>query len=164
VYGERLELIRPTRADVDALAGQYRHTLAEGAKKTIAKLRAAGVRLVLVSGGIRRAIEPIATELGFSPSELFAVKVEWNREGNYTGFDKTSPLTTQSGKFETVRGMNLATPSLAVGDGSTDVSMRAAVNEFAAYVGFVRRESVVKRAHHVVETYRDLESLVLASG
>ena len=50
VYGERMALIRPTRAEMRSLAEVYRETLAPGAAPAIAKLRRAGVRLVLVSG------------------------------------------------------------------------------------------------------------------
>src|SRR5438552_11548949 len=56
VYGERLALIRPTLRDIAALSVEYQRTLAPGAAVAIAKLRTAGVHVVLVSGGIRRAI------------------------------------------------------------------------------------------------------------
>ena len=64
VYGERLALIRPTHDEIDALAAAYRATMAPGVGDAIARLRAAGVRVVLVGGGLREAILPMARELG----------------------------------------------------------------------------------------------------
>lgn len=161
VYGERLALIRPTIGDVDALAEEYQRTLAPDAPAALSRLRSAGVRLILVSGGIRRAIQPVALELGFVREDLFAVELRWTAAGEYAGYDIHSPLTSQRGKLEIVRALPLESPKLAVGDGSTDIEMRAAVDAFAAYTGFVRRESVVRQADFVITSYAELASRVL---
>jgi len=153
IYGERLNLIRPTRAEVDALSRVYRETLAADAPAAIGALRKAGVRVVLVSGGFRRAIGPVAQDLGV---DLHAVDIYWNDAGEYAGFDTASPLATQSGKLTLVRSLALPRPTLAVGDGSTDAGMREAVDEFAAFTGFVRREAVVKVADLEIATYETL--------
>jgi HAD superfamily phosphoserine phosphatase-like hydrolase len=163
VYGERLALIKPTLRDIAALSEEYRRTLASGAEPAIAKMRAAGVHVVLVSGGIRRAIEPVALELGLPRDDLFAVELRWDESGEYVGYDTESPLTTQHGKLDVVRSLRLDGPKLAVGDGATDVEMREAVDAFAAFTGFVRRASIVKQADFVVATYHELARRVLAA-
>ena len=50
---------------------------------------------------------------------------------------------------------------LAVGDGATDLAMRPAVDGFAAFVGFVRRDVVVRGADAVLESFDQLLELVL---
>lgn len=158
VYGERLAVIRPTRDDIEALAGAYRSTIAPGARETIAHLRSAGVRVVLVSGGLRQAIQPLAGELGV---ELLAVDVYFDDAGGYAGFDERSPLARQTGKYEAVAALGIPRPALAVGDGATDVHLRRAVDSFAAYTGFVRRESVVAQADAVLESFTAIERAIL---
>lgn len=153
VYGERLELIRPTRLDVEALARVYQTTVAPGAIAAISQMRDADLRVVLVSGGIRQAIAPLASDLGV---ELHAVDVHWDESGAYAGFDRHSPLATQQGKLEIVRGLTLPRPVLAVGDGATDLAMRETADEFAAFTGFVCRESVVRGASYNVATFEEL--------
>ena len=160
IYGERLAVLRPSRADIEALADAYRERIAPGAADAIARLVAAGVRVVLVSGGIRQAIEPLATTLGV---ELHAVDVYFDREGDYKTFNRASPLATQQGKLGVVRALNLPRPALAVGDGSTDVAMREAVDEFAACTVFVRRHAVIAAAAREVASYDALLELVLES-
>jgi phosphoserine phosphatase len=162
VYGERLGVIRPSLRDITALSQEYRRTLAPHAKNVIARLRDAGVELILVSGGIRRAIEPLAVELGFARDDLHAVELRWDVEGEYVGFDTESPLTTQKGKLEIVRSARLATPALAIGDGATDVEMRSGVDAFAAFTGFVRRENIVARADFALKSFEDLLRRVLS--
>src|SRR5207247_2532145 len=124
VYGECLAIVQPTAADVAALADEYRESLAAGAPGAIAAIRAAGARLILISGGVRQAIAPLARALGFTDHDLYAVSITFDAAGSYVTFDKSSPLTTQRGKPEVVGRLiaegRLMRPLLAVGDGATD--------------------------------------------
>jgi phosphoserine phosphatase len=158
VYAQRLAIITPTRDDVEALSRVYRQTIAEGAAVAIARLRRSNVRVVLVSGGIRDAIAPLARELGV-PVE--AVALQWTPAGDYLDFDRRSPLSTQQGMLEVVRSLALPRPALAVGDGSTDVAMRGAVDRFVAYTGFARRPAVVEQADAEVADFAQLAAYAL---
>lgn len=161
VYGARLKLIRPTLREIAALSEEYRNAIAEDAAEVIARMRQAGVHLFLVSGGIRRAIEPLAFELGFLRDDVFAVELRWDAAGEYIGFDTESPLTTQSGKLEIARGLPLDRPAIAVGDGATDLAMRPGLDAFAAYVGYIARDAVVRQADYVLHNFEELRQLVL---
>ena len=163
VYGERLSIIQPTLREIAALSQEYRRTLATGAKSAISRMRVAGVEVVLVSGGIRRAIEPLVMELGLARDDLFAVELRWDAAGEYVGYDTESPLTRQYGKLEVVRGLSLVPPKLAVGDGATDLAMRETVDAFAAYTGFVRRDGVVESADFVLGSFTELLKRVLVT-
>jgi phosphoglycolate phosphatase-like HAD superfamily hydrolase len=50
---------------------------------------------------------------------------------------------------------------LAVGDGATDLEIAAVVDAFAAFTGFVRRESVIAQADYVLENFDQLRELVI---
>ena len=162
VYGERLALIQPTRAEIDALGAAYRAAVAPGAAATIARLQAAGVVVVLVSGGLREAILPLARDVGVADGDVHAVGIRFGEGGAYAGFDEGSPLATQGGKPVVVARLGLPAPVLAVGDGATDLAMRPAVAAFAAYTGFVARDAVVRGADHVIDSFARLEALVLS--
>ena len=165
VYRERLTMIKPAVADVDALAQAYTSTVAPGAEEAITAMREAGVRLTLVSGGIYQAIEPVAQKLGFRADELHAVRLFFDRQGNYQGFDERSPLAMQRGKPEVVTSLIasgiLPRPVLAVGDGATDALLRGVADAFAAYTGFAGRPSVVEQADLEIESFARLEKAVL---
>ncbi|NUQ20454.1 MAG: HAD-IB family phosphatase [Gemmatimonadaceae bacterium] len=162
IYGKRLSMIRPTHREIEALSKRYVDAMAIGAKETVARLRDAGVAIAIVSGGIREAIVPLALSLGVSGSALRAVSVYFEAHGEYTGFERDSPLATQRGKADVVRALALRAPVLAVGDGATDLAIRPVVDAFAAYTGFVRREPVVEKADFVVESFPHLEQIILA--
>lgn len=162
VYGKRLALVRPGRADVDALAHAYASSFAPGAAQAIQRLRAAERRVVLVSSGIREAIVPIARLVGIAEQDVHAVPVRFDADGAYAGFDTGSPLATAVGKRTVAASLALPSRVLAMGDGVTDLAMRPAVAAFAAFTGFVSRERVVAAADYVLESFDQLVELVLA--
>jgi phosphoserine phosphatase len=160
VYARRLERIGPSAQDLEALASAYVEALAPGAREVVEELRAAGISLRVVSGGLRPALLPMARLLGFAGSDVHAVEVSLAADGSYVGV-VPSPLATQRGKAEVARRLALPAPVLAVGDGSTDLAMRPAVQGFAAYVGFVARPAVVSSADFVCASFADVSRLVL---
>ena len=161
VYGERMKAVKPTAREIEALGREYVARLAPGAKATIAELRENGINLLMVSGGLREAIIPLARELGVPDSSLHAVSVYFDEKGEYAGFEHTSLLTQQEGKRITVEAMQLKEPSLAVGDGMTDCEMKSVVTNFAAFTGFTRREPVIERADFEVNSFGQLRDLIL---
>jgi len=164
VYGHRLTTIAPTRGDIAALAAEYERTIASGAADAVAVMRAATVRLTLVSGGIREAITPVAQRLGFDDADVHAVSLRFDESGNYLDFDRSSPLATQTGKPVLVGALidqgRLLRPVLAVGDGATDAELVGLVDTFAAYTGFARRPNVVAVADLEVASFAQLEQIV----
>ena len=161
VYGERLKMIAPTRREVEALSQRYVEAIAPGAVASIAALRAGGVTIAVVSGGLREAIVPLARRVGADGHSLHAVSIRFDKRGRYAGYDTASPLATQEGKAQVVRELALGAPVLGVGDGATDLAMRPAVAAFAAFTGFARREPVVAGADFTIESFAQLEALVL---
>ena len=161
VYSERMRAIKPALAEIEQLGRVYVERMAPRARETLTELRARGIELVMVSGGLREAILPLARELGVEEQRVHAVSVFFDEEGNYAGFEEQSLLTRQDGKRITVRDMGLRGPILAVGDGMTDCEIREVVEGFAAFTGFLRREPVVQRADFVIENFDQLRKLIL---
>jgi phosphoserine phosphatase len=162
VYGERLGVVRPSHEDLAALAVEYERALAPGAREAIARIHAAGRRVVLVSGGIRNAILPVARALGIDELDVHAVNVLVDESGGYESYDAHSPMTTADGKRGVVASLDLPRRLVAVGDGATDLAIKPVADAFIAFTGFVRREPVVAGADAVVNSFDQLVELVLA--
>ena len=161
VYGERMGLVKPTLAEIEELSAVYIDHIAPGAREALAKLHEHDVELVLVSGGLREAILPLAKELGIREQRVHAVSVFFGSDGEYAGFDERSLMTRQNGKRATVKEMALKGPVLAVGDGMTDSEIKPVVDSFAAFTGFMKRDPVIERADFVIENFDQLRALVL---
>ena len=161
IYGQRLRAVRPTRAEIEALSRVYVQRMAPMARETVAELRDAGVHLTIASGGFEQAILPLATELGLSADQVHAVRLYFDEGGEYAGYDEASLLARQFGKRDTIAGLGLDSPVLAVGDGITDSEIAEVADAFAVFTGFIRREAVVARADHVLESFDQLRELVI---
>ena len=150
VYGRRLDIIRPTRAQVDALGDAYVRTLVPGARQAVGALRWLGKAVRVVSGGLRPPVEAVAASLGLAPADVAAVGIDFDDDGGYADFERASPLARSGGKEAVLRAWSLPRPALLVGDGATDAEARPAVDAFAAYMGVADRPAVAAAADHVL--------------
>ena len=89
IFAKRLDIIKPTKAELEAIGAKYVATVEPTAKAALAQLRAAGWKVAIVSGGFTQAILPLAKFLGIDRVE--AVVLRFNADGSYAGFDETCP-------------------------------------------------------------------------
>jgi len=158
VYAKRLEMIRPAKAAVDALAQRYLESIVDGAEETIRTLRENGVQVHLVTAGIAQAILPLAERLGIPPRAVHAVALQFDERGEYADFDRRSFLTKPGGKELVVRDVRARTHGKAafVGDGVSDLETKPSVDLFIGFGGVCVRERVRDNASVYVTTMREL--------
>ena len=159
VFAARLDVLRPTRADLRRIARAYREAQTPDAKETVAALRAAGSEVYIVSGGLLPAVQEFARSLGLPGRNVRAVPVEFdqlagrwwrydldryggNPDERYLGLPPT-PLVETQGKRAIIRAISGPEKrTLLVGDGITDLEARDAVKLFVGFGGVVQRERV----------------------
>lgn len=161
VYERRLHIIRPTRDEIAQLAYIYLATAVPGVRDAVSAWLQAGVRVVLVSGGLRDAILPLASWLGIPDDDVHAVDVDFDDDGVVVGVHADAPLARRGGKPRLVATLALARPVLAIGDGATDAELVPVVDRFLAFTGVARRESVVAKAAGEVADFASLTPIVL---
>lgn len=162
VYTRRLGFIRPTAAELLSLADMYIRTLQPGAAELITQLHKMRVHVHLVSGGLRPAIMPMALKLGIAGHCVHAVSLTRDTDGTFSLLDGDQPLATQRGKPLVIQQLALRKKVVMIGDGSTDAAVRGVVDEFIAYTGVARRESVIAVADHEAPSFAQLTPLLLA--
>ena len=152
VYGRRLALVRPSRERLEALGREYITELVPDARETVAALRAEGIDVRVLSGGLRPAVLVLTRALGLGDDAVAAVDVFFDAAGGYAGWDVASPLARAGGKAEVIAAWRPAVPrpTLLVGDGATDLEARPAVDAFVAFAGVAERAAVVAGADAVI--------------
>ncbi len=168
VYAQRLELLRPTRAELEEVGHIYRRSLTPQAVEVIAALQLAGVEVFIVSGGLKAAVLDLAEMLKVPAQNVQAVAVRldelsgswWdytrhqyagNPDETYFAFAPT-PLAESSGKLAVVRNLSSdGKRTMMVGDGSTDLAAKEAVRLFVGFGGVDRRAAVVEEAAVFIE-------------
>ena len=136
IFGRRLEIIQPRRVDAAAVGRRYIETVEPTARATLAALMAAHWTPVIVSGGFRQAIQPLADFLGIARIE--AVDLFFEGDGRYRGYDTGYPTARSGGKPEVVRRLRAELQPervVMVGDAVSDLE---AAPESDLFVGFGR--------------------------
>ena len=154
VYGRRLELIRPSRAQVEALGRLYVERLVPDARETVAALRAEGIAVRIVSGGLLPAVREVARAVGVPDEHVAAVDVTFDAGGAFAGWETGSPLACSLGKRTQLERWNgtLSRPVMMVGDGITDLEARPPADRFVAFAGVADREPVTSAADAVIRS------------
>ena len=166
VYGARLAIIQPTRERVEGLAARYIDGLVPDASEVVSALRAAGIDVRVMSGGLLPPVLAVARALGLGASDVAAVDIRFDERGDYAGFDASSPLARAGGKRELLATWRaeLRTPIMLVGDGATDLEAKPAADLFVAFAGFVDRPTVTRAADVVVRAKSLAPIYTLARG
>jgi phosphoserine phosphatase len=143
VFGRRLDIIRPDRGTVAVVGREYIRQIEPTARTTIAALVARGWTPVIVSGGFRPAIAPLAAELGIGRVE--AVELFFDGEGDYGGYDETFPTTRSGGKPAVIARLKQElrpARTVMVGDGVSDLEAKSVVDCFVGFGRYTVREKV----------------------
>ena len=96
------------------------------------------------------AVLAVAREVSVAADHVAAVNLHLAADGSYAGFDATSPLAATGGKRVAIERWNIDRPAMMVGDRSTDLEARPAVDMFDAFAGVVERPAVVNAADAVI--------------
>lgn len=161
VFARRLEIIRPRRADVEAVGRLYIEQIEPTALATVNALKAEGWTPIILSGGFRQAIEPLAAYLGIARIE--AVDLFFDAKGDYVGFDEKFPSTRSGGKPVCIAALKKElSPSrtVMIGDGVSDLETKAVVDLFVGFGRYTERAKVKAGAHAFIKSLAELLPLL----
>lgn len=144
----RLALLPLTRTHVAELAGRILEEGTPSVRRNLRFFRENAGRIVILSGGFREIIAPLAAHLHVSPDRVLCNDLTYDGEGRVTGVDEANPLSRAGGKATSLRTLCLPGPVVMIGDGWTDAEVRlaGAADRFYAFTEIVRRDRVIAAA------------------
>jgi len=159
----RLALLPLRREHVEILADRILDEGTPSVRRNLKFFNDHADQIVILSGGFRDIIAPIAQRLGVSPDRVLCNDLTYDANGRVTGVDDANPLSHGNGKPEVIRGLGLAGPIVMVGDGWNDaeVKLKGAADRFYAFTEIARRERVVEVADAEA---RSIDELLHAEG
>jgi phosphoserine phosphatase len=161
VFARRLEIIQPTRANAEAIGRRYVETVEPTAVQTVALLKARGWTPLIVSGGFRPIIAPLAAFLGIARIE--AVDLFFQADGTYQGYDAAYPTTRSGGKPAVIARLRqelLPDRVVMIGDGVSDLEAKPVVDRFIGFGRYTTRPKVRAEAHAFITSLDQLPALL----
>lgn len=157
IYQKRLDVINPTKDELDWVSQRYLEEMVEGAEELVAELIKQGKEVHIISGGLRHAVLKVGELLKIPDTQIHAVDIFFDEAGNYAGFDQESPLARAGGKAEVCRqilGDDFeagGSKAALIGDGITDLEAAEAGVYVIGFGGVARREAVVQGASAYID-------------
>ncbi|CAN5356417.1 hypothetical protein BH10PSE2_BH10PSE2_29000 [soil metagenome] len=155
---QRLALLPLTRTHVRALADRILDEGTWSVRRNLRFFQENADRIVILSGGFREIIAPVAERLGVAPGRVLCNDLVYDATGRVTGVDDANPLSHDNGKPKVIRALGLTHPIVMVGDGWNDaeVKLAGAADRFYAFTEIVRRDKVVAVADAEVPSMDEL--------
>ncbi|MGA0133858.1 MAG: HAD-IB family phosphatase [Opitutales bacterium] len=161
VFAKRLDLIKPTKVELESLGARYVATVEPTARTALDAVRVAGWKIAIVSGGFTQAILPLAAFLGIDRVE--AVTLRFGPDGAYAGFDETCPTCRSRGKNAVARRLRQeygATTVVMVGDGASDLEVKGDADRVIGFGRYAVRPKVKAGADAFITSLDQLPGLL----
>ncbi len=148
---KRLELLNAKKEHLEPLIEKLKTKISTSFVRNEGFLSENKEDIYIISNGFKEFIIPIVQELGLKADHVFANDFEFDDDGNIVGFNKNNVLSSNNGKVEQLKSMDLKGDVYVIGDGYTDYEIKAAglANKFYAFTENVERDSVTKKADHI---------------
>ena len=180
VYAKRLQTLKPTRGQVQAIRRVYKQNVVPDAIELLAALAYLGHEVYIISGGLAEPVHEFGRFLGVAADHIRAVGIDYDRltgewwysqdgqpnvSERYMSYDE-APLTVSDGKAQIVSQLMTGKTgrSLLVGDGVSDLLAGPAVDLFVGFGGVADRSQVHEQAPLFISSPSLAPLLAIAAG
>jgi phosphoserine phosphatase len=148
---QRLQIVRPSAADVNWLGDWYVQHLTPGVEEVINTLRTNGVEVFLISGSYLPALYTLGNYLQIPSDHIAGLELQFDEHGYYQGYDKNQLLLDAQGKRLVLENLNPPREIAFVGDGATDLVTQQFVDVFIGFGGITQHTVVKETANFFIE-------------
>jgi D-3-phosphoglycerate dehydrogenase len=148
---KRIQLLAPEKKHLTQLISHLKTLVSDSFNRNKEFFTTHAANIFIISNGFREFIEPVVTDFGVKKENVFANEFIFDASGKVIGFDKENPLSSNNGKTEQLKRLNLPGDVYVIGDGYTDYEIKHSglANKFYAFTENVEREKVLAKADHI---------------
>jgi D-3-phosphoglycerate dehydrogenase len=155
---QRLDLLHANKKHLPLLIKKLKEQVSESIKRNKAFFEEYADNVLIISSGFKEFIEPIVTEYGVKPKNIYANEFKEDANGNLISFNPEILLSQDNGKVKLLQALNLQGDVHVIGDGYTDYEIRKAglAVKFYAFTENVIRDIVVENADYIAPTFEEV--------
>ena len=148
---QRLELLNAKEGHLPQLVNRLKSKVSTSFIRNREFFEENHENIYIISNGFKEFIVPIVEEFGIKPENVFANTFKYDENGKIIGFDQDNVLSSNNGKVEMLKNLDLQGDVYVIGDGYTDYEIKAAglANKFYAFTENVERDNVLQKADHI---------------
>lgn len=148
---KRIQLLAPEKKHLTQLVSHLKKLVSDSFNRNKEFFTTHSANIFIISNGFREFIEPVVTDFGVKKENVFANEFLFDESGKVIGFNKENPLSSNNGKTEQLKRLNLPGDVYVIGDGYTDYEIKHSglANKFYAFTENVEREKVLAKADHI---------------
>ena len=147
----RLDILEANKSEIPELVEKLKNKVSVSFVRNEEFFKEHKDSIYIISNGFKEVIVPIVSELGVKEDHVYANTFIFDKDGNITGFDQDNVLSSNNGKVELLKKMDLKGDVYVIGDGYNDYEIKAAglANKFYAFTENVERDDVLDKADHI---------------
>ncbi|MDA0712147.1 MAG: phosphoglycerate dehydrogenase, partial [bacterium] len=148
---QRLALIKAHKSHLPKLIDELKKKVSISFKRNTDFFTRHRDQIYILSNGFKDFIVPIVTEYDIRADHVFANTFEFDERDNIVGYDRDNVLSSNQGKVEQLKRLDLQGDVFVIGDGYTDYEIKAAglADKFYVFTENVARESILEKADHI---------------
>ncbi len=148
---QRIALLKARKQHIIELIEALRGQISKSFERNKSFFQDYAENIFIISNGFKDFITPIATKMGVKEENIFANTFKFDNDDNIIGFDEDNVLSSNNGKVEQLKSLNLNGDVYVIGDGYTNYEIRAAglANKFYAFTENIQRSAVTEKADHI---------------
>lgn len=148
---QRISILNAHKSHLPKLVEELRKFVSKSFMRNIEFFKAHADHVYIISNGFKDFILPIVTDYHIKAENVYANEFEFDANDQIVGFNKDNVLSSNNGKVEQLRSLDLKGDIYVIGDGYTDYEIKAAglANKFYAFTENVERNNVTEMADHV---------------
>ncbi|MBB6328305.1 D-3-phosphoglycerate dehydrogenase [Algoriphagus iocasae] len=155
---QRLEILNASKPQIEDLIDALKQKVSKSFERNKEFLQDNAEDIYIISNGFKDFIIPIVGDYGIKKENVFANEFVYDENGNIIDFNRENPLSSNNGKAETIKRINLEGDIYVIGDGYTDYEIKASglANKFYAFTENVSRPRVTSQADHIAPSLDEI--------
>ena len=159
----RIELFDSNKKCLEMTIEFLKNRVSKSFKENKQFLKKNSDNIYILSSGFLDIIEPIVMDFNIKKENIFGNNFTFDEFDNITGFEKTNTLSSDLGKVNIVKNLNLVGYIHVIGDGYTDYEIKKEgyADFFYLFTENKERKTLVKYADYSIKSLDEFINIVL---